>query len=148
MKLKVKKCQFLQKELEFLGHKVTAEEIKMQEGKIRDTVNYPEPRYGKSLQRFLGRVGYYLPFIRNFATIASPLTRLLRKETAYHWGTAQTQAFESLKTKFTENPILLYPVFSRNFYLACDASDSGVGAALLQKGSKRLMPVSYKSNLK
>ena len=90
-------------------------------------------------------MGYYLPFIRNFATIASPLTRLLRKGTAYHWGTYQTQAFKTLKEKLTENLILVYPIFSREFYLACGASGSDLGAALLQKGCKRLVPVSYAS---
>ena len=52
LKIKIKKCQFLQKELEFLGHQVTTKGIKMQEGKIRDIVNYPHPRNEKSLRKF------------------------------------------------------------------------------------------------
>ena len=67
-------------------------------------------------------VGYYRPFIKNFAFIAKSLTELTRKDKPSEWLDSEQLAFETLKNKITENPILVYPDFSKNFYIACDAS--------------------------
>ena len=80
-------------------------------------------------------VGYYRPFIRNFAMLAKPLTELTKKEVEFKWGVAKQQAFNVLKLKLMENPILVYPDFSREFYITCGASSTGLGAVLLQKDS-------------
>ena len=89
LKLKVKKCQFLSRELEYLGHKLNEEGLKMQEGKVKAIDEYPAPSSVKSLRRFIGMIGYYRPFIQNFATIAYPLTNLLKQENNFEWGDDQ-----------------------------------------------------------
>ena len=84
------------KSLEFLGHVVTSEGIKMQEGKIQSINKYPAPQNFKGVCRFLGMVGYYRPFIQNFASIARPLTNLLKKDCTFHWSEKEQEAFENL----------------------------------------------------
>ena len=80
LKVKVRKCQFLKKSLEYLGHVVTPEGILMQEGKIKRICEYPTPINIKGIRRFLGMVGYYRPFIKNFAFIANHITELTKKD--------------------------------------------------------------------
>ena len=122
MKIKISKCQFLKKSLEFLGHVVTSEGIKMQEGKIESIKRYPAPQNVKGVRRFLGMVGYYRPFIQNFASIARPLTDLLKNDCTFRWSDEEQSAFENLKRRLTENPVLVYPDFNKEFYIACDVS--------------------------
>ena len=64
LKIKVRKCQFLMKSLEYLEHVVTADGIKIQEGKIKSICNYPAPQNVKGARRFLGMVGGYRHLIR------------------------------------------------------------------------------------
>ena len=124
LKIKFEKCQFLKEELEYLGHKINANGIMMQEGKIKAMMEYPPPANVKSLRRFLGMLGYYRPFIQNFATIAHPLTELLKKENSFHWGNEQRESFDKLKNCLMREPILVYPDFKQDFYLATDASST------------------------
>ena len=147
LKLKVRKCQFLMKELEYLGHKINKEGIKMQEGKIKAIVDYPAPTNVKSLRRFLGMIGYYRPFIQNFSTIAHALTDLLKQDREFIWDKEQQKAFETLKQHLTKDPILVYPDFNQEFYLATDASSTGLGAVLMQKRKCRMRVISYASRV-
>ena len=147
LKIKVKKCQFLRKSLEYLGHVITEEGLKMQSGKVKAIVEYPAPQNLKGLRRFLGMVGYYRPFIKGFASIAKPLTELTKKEIDFQWNEDQDRAFQELKERLMQDPILVYPDFSKEFYLACDASSTGVGAVLLQKGRTRMRAVYYASRV-
>ena len=147
LKLKVKKCQFLSRELEYLGHKLNEEGLKMQEGKVKAIAEYPPPTSVKTLRRFLGMIGYYRPFIQNFAKIAYPLTDLLKKENNFEWKEEQQQAFNMLKECLMKDPVLVYPDFKKDFYLACDASGTGLGAVLLQKNKTRMRAVSYASRV-
>ena len=107
--------------------------------------NYPTPVNPKGVKRFLGIIGYYRPFIRNFATVASPLTHLLKKDVRFQWTSVEESAFQDLKARLLKAPILFYPDFSKSFYIACDASNVGLGAVLLQKGNGSLLPVAYAS---
>ena len=147
LKIKFSKCQFLKEELEYLGHKVNANGILMQEGKIKAMVDYPPPVNVKSLRRFLGMIGYYRPFIQNFSTIAHPLTELLKKDNTFSWGEEQNQAFQTLKNCLMKEPILVYPDFKEEFYLATDASSTGLGAVLMQKRKSRMRVISYASRV-
>lgn len=147
LKVKIKKCQFLKKSLEYLGHVISEHGLKMQEGKIKAIVDYPAPRNLKALRRFLGMVGYYRPFIKGFATIAKPLTELTRKDANYEWKDEQEAAFKTLKDMLITDPILVYPDFEKEFYLACDASSTGLGAVLMQKDKTRMRTVYYASRV-
>ena len=147
LKIKLRKCQFLQRELEYLGHKINEEGIMMQEGKISAILEYPHPVNVKSLRRFLGMIGYYRPFIQNFSSIAHPLTELLKQDKVFRWDEEQNKAFEKLKACLISDPILVYPDFKQEFYLATDASSTGLGAVLMQKRKTRMRVISYASRV-
>ena len=147
LKIKVKKCQFLKRELEYLGHMINEDGIKMQEGKIKAIREYSPPENVKSLRRFIGMCSYYRPFVQNFATVAQPLTELLKQGNEYRWEKGQQEAFETLKQCLMKDPILVYPDFTKEFYLATDASSTGLGAVLLQKRKCRMRVISYASRV-
>ena len=145
LKIKLRKCQFLKSQLDFLGHVIGSNGVKMQDKKIETILNYPPPKNAKVVKRFLEIICYYRPFVRNFATIAYPLTKLLRKDVKFKWEKEEESAFQDLKSRLTKAPVLTYSDYSKEFFLACDASDVGIGAVLLQKGKERLMPIAYAS---
>ena len=93
LKIKLHKCQFLKRQLNFLGHVIGSNGVKMQDRKIETIINYPPPKNAKGVKRFLGIIGYYCPFVKNFATIAYPLTRLLRKDVKFKWEKEEESAF-------------------------------------------------------
>ena len=147
LKIKIKKCQFLQKELEYLGHTLNEEGVKMQAGKVKAIIEYPAPSNIKAVRRFLGMIGYYRPFIQNFAAKAYPITNLLKQENKFEWEKEQQESFELLKNCLMKDPILVYPDFTKEFFLACDASSTGLGAVLLQKNKSRMRVISYASRV-
>lgn len=111
--------------------------------KIQAIQNWPEPRSLSSLREFLGLAGFYRKFIKNFATLATPLTDLLRSN-KFTWNTAASQAFTNLKTEIAKTPKLHLPDFHHPFQIETDASSLAIGAVLQQAGkplaffSKRL----------
>ena len=96
---------------------------------------------------FLGLTGYYRNCIPNYAVIALPLTDLTKKDTPSEvpWDETHECAFNSLKQRFTQQPILDLSDMTKDFILRTDASDMGVGAVLLQDHDGQLFPISYAS---
>ncbi|GES88280.1 enzymatic polyprotein, putative [Rhizophagus clarus] len=142
---KAEKCHFGAKELQFLGHVVGEEGIKPDPEKIDKIVNYPIPVNIRDLRGVLGLFSYYRRFIKNFSQLADPMYELLKKDVVYKWTETQQQAFEILKTKLTQAPIVRYPDFEKPFLLYTDASLIGIGAVLAQKDSKDEYVVAYAS---
>ncbi|GJT31964.1 putative reverse transcriptase domain-containing protein [Tanacetum coccineum] len=85
------------------------------------------------VRQFLGLAGYYRRFIEGFSKIAKPLTKLTQKNKSYIWGEEQESAFQLLKQKLCEAPILALPEGNDNFVVYCDASLQGLGAVLMQR---------------
>ena len=83
--------------------------------------------------------------MKDFSTIATPLTELIKKDKKFHWGDSQEKAFCELKHKLTHAPVLVLPDFSKTFELDCDASGIGVGVVLTQ-GRKLIAYFSKKLN--
>lgn len=146
LKLNLEKCNFWMKSLPFLGHIVSSKGIAPDPSKIETVQKIQPPNNVTKLRSFLGLVGYYRQFIRNFSATAQPLNQLLHKDTPYHWGPKQQEAFEFLKQKLITAPVLAYPDFKRRFILATDASYHGYGATLSQKDDNgKEHPIAYAS---
>ncbi len=132
LKAKLSKCVFLKKNISFLGHRVDSEGIHTADDKINAVKLFPQPKSIENVRSFLGLCGYYRSFVKHFATIASPLTTLLRKNQPFVWGKVQEQSFQQLKNALTTAPILTFPDYNLPFVIYTDASALGVGAVLMQ----------------
>ncbi len=118
----------------------------MDKGKVEAIRTWPQPTTIKELQRFLGFSNFYRRFIQNYSTLTGPLTNLLRnKPKSLSWSTAANEAFERLKTSFTQAPILVHLDPERPFIVEVDASTTGVGAILSQQqgNPSRLHPCAF-----
>lgn len=146
LKLKPSKCHFARRKVEFLGHMVTAEGLKPNAAQVEAVTSYPVPANVKDVRQFLGLASYYRRFVPCFAKIAAPLHHLLTKGITFNWTLECQQAFEDLKDKLVNSPVLAYPDFNKSFVLETDASIRGLGAVLSQKQSDgKFHPVAYVS---
>ena len=135
----LKKCDFCMKELVFLGFVVSSRGIEVDKEKIKAIVEWPTPKNANEVRSFHGLASFYRRFVKDFSTIASPLNEIVKKDVGFHWGEKQQVAFDTLKSKLTQSPILALPNFERAFELECDASGVGIGAVLIQDNR----PIAY-----
>ncbi|GJW33718.1 reverse transcriptase domain-containing protein [Tanacetum coccineum] len=126
------KCHFMVKEGIVLGHKISKSGIEVDRAKVDVIAKLPHPTTVKGIRSFLGHVGFYRRFIQDFSKIARPMTHLLEKETPFIFSKECIEAFETLKMKLTQAPILVAPDWDLPFEIMCDASDFAVGAVLGQ----------------
>ena len=105
----------------FLGYVVTSQGIEVDESKIHAITSWPIPSMVTQVHSFLGLAGFYRRFVREFSTIAAPLHELTKKGVPFIWGPNQQQAFDMLKYKLTQAPLLQLPDFDKMFELECDA---------------------------
>jgi len=145
LKLQPDKCEFLGKDVIYLGHKILEHGVEPDVRKIEVIKNFPTPKTTKQLKSFLGLVGYYRRFVPQFSKIASPFHRLLKSNARYVWEESQEVAFQALKQKLMSQPILQYPDFSREFILFTDAANEGAGAVLSQEQIGKDLPIAYAS---
>ena len=138
--LRHSKCEFAKSQLNYLGHVISAQGVAPDPAKIQAMLAWPVPTSPTALRGFLGLTGFYRKFIKGYATVASPLTALLRKDN-FQWSQAADLAFQTLKNLMTQAPVLSTPDFSIPFTLETDASASTIGAVLLQQGH----PIAYYS---
>ncbi|KAI3762282.1 hypothetical protein L1987_52707 [Smallanthus sonchifolius] len=106
---KFSKCAFWLREVQFLGHVINAEGILVDPSKIETVMKWNPPKTPTEIRSFLGLAGYYRRFIQDFSKIATPLTKLTKKETKFVWGVKQDNAFQKLKEKLTQAPVLSLP---------------------------------------
>jgi hypothetical protein len=137
------KCHFYQQEILFLGHIVTQNGVKADPAKVTAVAQYPQPRDPHELRSFLGMSNYFRRYIKQYALVAEPLTRLLKKECDYVWGEQQDTAFQNLKTALTTAPVLKLPDWQSDspFEITCDASYQGLSGVLMQDGH----PIAFES---
>lgn len=144
-KIQLDKSEFLKKETAFLGHVITTEGVKPNPEKIKAIKNWPVPKNEKELKGFLGTLGYYRKFIRDFAKITKPLTKALRKDENFEKSKEFLETFEKCKEILTTSDILQYPDFSKNFILTTDASNYAIGAVLSQGPIGKDKPIAFAS---
>ncbi|GJV00720.1 putative reverse transcriptase domain-containing protein [Tanacetum coccineum] len=130
---KFSKCDFWISIVQFLGHVIDSQGIHVDPAKIEAVKNWASPTTPTEVRQFLGLAGYYRRFIKDFSKIAKSLTELTQKNKKYIWGEDQESAFQLLKQKLCEAPILALPEGNDDFVVYCDASHQGLGAVLMQR---------------
>uniref|UniRef100_A0A3B1JZA6 ribonuclease H n=1 Tax=Astyanax mexicanus TaxID=7994 RepID=A0A3B1JZA6_ASTMX len=143
---KAEKCEFHRQRIAFLGYIISANGVLMDDNKVEAVTSWPTPQTIKDLQRFLGFANFYRRFIRNFSSIAAPLTALTRKATkTLKWSSEAQHAFAKLKAAFVSAPILKHPDPNLPFTVEVDASETGVGAVLSQRSGSppKLYPIAF-----
>ncbi|GJU63523.1 reverse transcriptase domain-containing protein [Tanacetum coccineum] len=139
------KSHFMVKEGIVLGHKISKNRIEVDKAKVDVIAKLPHPTTVKGVRSFLGHAGFYRRFIKDFSKISRPMTHLLEKNTPFIFFDECIQAFQTLKKKLTEAPILIAPDWDLPFELMCDASDFAIGAVLGQRHEKHFRPIHYAS---
>lgn len=127
-----KKCEFGVVRVAYLGHVISGNGVEMDQEKIAAGMSWLEPRSIKELRGYFGLTGYYRKFVRNYALIAKPLSDQLKKD-AFGWNNEAAAAFLALKDAMTTTLVLSLPDFSKTFFIETDASNSGLGAVLVQE---------------
>ena len=148
LKLKPEKCELFQKEVAFLGHRVSKSGVGTDPEKVAAVQDWRIPRSRREVRSFLGLVNYYRRYIPGCSTLAKPMTELTSPKAKFTWTGECQKAFESLKAKLSEAPILGFPrEDAGQFLLDSDASDYGLGAVLSQVQDDQEVVISYASRM-
>lgn len=143
--LKNEKCHFAYTELKFLGHVVSHAGVLPDPEKTTAIANFPPPKDQKAVRRFLGLCAYYRRYVKDFARLAEPLTRLTKTDTPFTWDAPQEQAFKELQRRLQTPPILAHFDENADTELHTDASNIGLGAVLVQIQGGQERVIAYAS---
>ena len=141
VKLNVDKFKLRQEEVRFIGHVVTSDGLSIDPTKVKAIVDMPNPTDVPGVQRLLGLAQYLAKFLPHLSDITKPLRDLTRNDTEWMWESSQQNALDTLKKAVASTPVLRYYNLADEVTIQCDASQSGLGAALMQNGQ----PVAYAS---
>ena len=137
------KCHFMVTEGIVLGHKIYATGLEVDQSKVSIIKTLAPPTIVKGIRSFLGHAGFYRRFIKDFSKIARPLCRLLEKETKFNFNDSCQAAFEEIKIRLVQAPIMAAPEWDQGFEIMCDASDFAMGAVLGQRKDKIFRAIYY-----
>ena len=139
----LKKCQFGQEEIKFLGHIISKEGCKPCPDNISAIKEMKAATNVKETRLFLGMCGFYRKHIQNFAKIAVPLTNLLKEKEPFVWTSECQSSFEHLKQLLITTPVLIKAQMTELFHLFTDASLDHVGGVLMQESDGMMKPIGY-----
>ena len=132
LKLKRAKCEFMKKQIQYLGHLISFNGIQPLPEKLESIKNMPAPWSPKEDKQFLGLAGYYHKFVPQFSDLSRPLNRLTRKDVLFEWTKECQACFKLLKEALCMHPILWYPDPDRPYVLFTDAGKYGLAGGLTQ----------------
>ncbi|GBG71146.1 hypothetical protein CBR_g8448 [Chara braunii] len=144
-KVNLEKCEFGRTKILYLGHEVSAEGIRPEDAKVASIRDWPRPHTVTEVRSFLGMCGYYRNFVKNYSTVASPLTDLTRLDMPWDWNDECEGAFKRMKHALMNHEVLMVPDPQKPFIVTTDASQYGIGAVLAQQDGKELRPIEYMS---
>jgi len=131
--LYLEKCEFHQKQIEYLELVISENKVAMDPVKVTGVREWSIPENWTDVQAFIGFVNFYCRFIQDFSTIARPLFDLTRSDQAWNWGTKEQEAFERLKMAVTTTLTLVSPQDSEPFHIEANSSDFASRAVLSQQ---------------
>nr|XP_016502727.1 PREDICTED: uncharacterized mitochondrial protein AtMg00860-like [Nicotiana tabacum] len=129
--VKLSKCSFAQKHIDFLGHVIEEGRIKMDQQKIQAITDWLPLKDIHALRAFLGLCNFYWQFVKKYSLIAVPLIELLKKVMPWDWGPRRAEDFDALKVAMSSRPVLALPDLAKPFEIQTDASDYALGRVLL-----------------
>jgi len=139
--LKLSKSIFMQPQMDFLGIRISKNGVMVDPAKIAGLAEYPCNIINlRQARGFLGVAGYHCMFVKNFSTIAAPITCLTGKDVPFEWGPKQLEAQNKIIHAITHAPVLVKPDPSQQFELEVDASQIGTGAILYQWDPPTMKP--------
>lgn len=142
--ISLEKSRFCRKQIKYLGYLLTEKGVSIDSSRIAPILDYARPKNVKDVRRLLGLAGFYQRFIRNYSRITVPITDLLKKcKKKFCWTDEAEEAFMELKSVLTSAPILANPDFTKTFTIESDASDTAVGAALVQELDGETRVIAY-----
>ena len=145
-KINPKKCELVRSRVEYLGHRISSEGYYPSVNNLKAIREYPKPTSVAMARTYIGMCSFFRKFIKDFAKIAEPLTRMLGKDKKFEWNSEQDVAFEKLREFLLADPILKAPEWDKPFHIFTDASNVAVGCTLMQKdGSGKYHVISYLS---
>ena len=128
---KLKKCEFWLSEVSFLGHVINQEGISVDPSEVSTAVEWERPANVKNVRSFLGMAGYYRRFVKDFSTIAKPLSMLTHKNVKFEWTNVCECSFQVLNEKLVTAPILTLPEPGKRFTVYSDASRIGLRCVIM-----------------
>ena len=129
---KFSKCEFWKKEVQFLGHVISIDGIRVDPAKIESVLNWERPRTPTKVRSFLGFTGYYRRFVKHFSKITVPLTKLERKNEKFEWNEKCEKCFQELKQRLVSVPVLVLPDDKGELVIYSVAYHKGLGCVLMQ----------------
>ena len=149
LRINLKKCTFLEEEINFLGHRITTEGTLPHPSKVEAIRIFQKPNTIKDLRRFLGMINFYHTYIPSAAELLAPLTSMLsgghgkNSKVKLHWTSTTEKAFEKAKQLLSDKTMLHYPDPDAEISIATDASDQAVAGVLQQRVDGHFKPISY-----
>jgi hypothetical protein len=141
------KCCFARESINYLGHVITKDGIRVNPLKVEAIVKMIPPNNVKKLKSFIQMCSWFRRFVPDFSDVARPLTDLLKKNATWNWSTRQQAAFDDLKKFLTTAPVLRQADETLPFKIRTDASNYALGAVLLQGEGPEEKPIEYASRL-